>query len=127
MKELCRAREFGARHYTKDGKDGATNWRESINTHEHDKFFKGCIRGNISHNFKVLWGEQRDEPQDNVHHLAFGALNDLMALEYALSKEQADMTLVDALFPKSSAKDVDYTNIDEPQGDLYSETKGPSC
>lgn len=90
LKELCRAREFGARHYTKDGKDGATNWRESINGPEHDKFYKGCIRGNISHNFKPLWGEDRDAVQDNVHHLAFGALNDLMALEYALAKELKD-------------------------------------
>jgi hypothetical protein len=90
LKELCRAREFGARHYTKDGKDGATNWRESINGPEHDKFYKGCIRGNISHNLKPLWGEDRDIAQDNVHHLAFGALNDLMALEYALAKEQKD-------------------------------------
>lgn len=90
LKELCRAREFGARHYTKDGKDGATNWRDSINGPEHDKFYKGCIRGNVSHNFKTLWGEDRDAVQDNVHHLAFGALNDLMALEYALAKEQRE-------------------------------------
>ena len=88
LKELCRAREFGARHYTKDGKDGATNWRDSINGPEHNKFYKGCIRGNISHNLKPLWGEDRDIVQDNVHHLAFGALNDLMALEYALAKDQ---------------------------------------
>jgi hypothetical protein len=90
LKELCRAREFGARHYTKEGKDGATNWRESINGPEHEKFYKGCIRGNVSHNFKTLWGEDRDAVQDNVHHLAFGALNDLMALEYALAKELDD-------------------------------------
>lgn len=87
LPELCKARMFGARHYTKDGKDGRSNWRESINTSEHEKFFKGCIRGNISHNLKCLWGEDRDQPQDNVHHLAFGALNNLMALEYALSKQ----------------------------------------
>ena len=88
MQELCKARMYGARHYTKDGKDGVTNWKESINGPEHDKFFKGCIRGNISHNFKTLWGEQRDTAQDNVHHLAYGALNNLMALEYDLSKDQ---------------------------------------
>jgi len=89
MQELCKARMYGARHYTKDGKDGVTNWRESINGPEHDKFFKGCLRGSISHTFKRLWGQERDEPQDNVHHLAFSALNDLMALEYDLSKENA--------------------------------------
>lgn len=88
LPELCKARMFGAKYYTKDGKDGRSNWRESINGPGHDKFYKGCIRGNISHNLKPLWGEDRDQPQDNVHHLAFGALNDLMALEYALSKEQ---------------------------------------
>lgn len=85
--ELCKARMFGARHYTKEGKDGRSNWRESINGPEHEKFFKGCIRGNISHNLKCLWGEDRDQLQENVHHLAFGALNNLMALEYALAKQ----------------------------------------
>jgi hypothetical protein len=89
MQELCKARMYGARHYTKNGKDGVTNWKDSINSPEHEKFFKGCIRGSISHNFKRLWGQERDEPQDNVHHLAFSALNDLMALEYDLSKENA--------------------------------------
>jgi hypothetical protein len=89
MQELCKARMYGARHYTKNGKDGVTNWKESINGPEHDRFLKGCIRGSISHKFKRLWGQERDEPQDNVHHLAFSALNDLMALEYDLSKENA--------------------------------------
>jgi hypothetical protein len=87
LPELCKARMFGARHYTKDGKDGRSNWRESINTDKHEEFFKGCIRGNMSHNLKCLWGEDRDKPQDNVHHLAFGALNNLMALEYALARQ----------------------------------------
>jgi len=89
MPELCRAREFGARHYTKDGKDGRSNWRDSINTARHEAFMKGCVRGDLSHNFKFLWGEKRDAPQDNVHHLAFSALNALMALEYSLAGDEA--------------------------------------
>ena len=89
MPELCRAREFGARHYTKDGKDGRSNWRDSINTERHEAFMKDCVRGNLSHDFKFLWGEKRDAPQDNVHHLAFSALNALMALEYSLAEAEA--------------------------------------
>ena len=90
--ELCKARMFGARHYTKDGKDGRSNWRDSINTDKHDEFTKGCVRGNISHDFKFLWGERRDLIQDNVHHLAYAALNALMALEYDLTKKDVDET-----------------------------------
>ena len=91
--ELCRAREFGARHYTKDGKDGRSNWRDSINTEKHEEFMKGGVRGDISHSFKFLWGEQRDVAQDNVHHMAYAALNALMALEYDLSQGEDQMTL----------------------------------
>lgn len=91
LPELCRAREFGARHYTKDGKDGRSNWRDSINTEKHEAFMKGCIRGDFSHALKCLWGEQRDVVQDNVHHMAYAALNALMALEYALAGEDAEL------------------------------------
>ena len=91
MPELCRAREFGASYYTKDGKDGRSNWLDSINTERHEAFMKGCVRGNISHNFKFLWGKKRDEVQDNVHHLAFSALNAMMALEYDLSVVEVEL------------------------------------
>lgn len=119
MPELCKARMFGARYYTKDGADGRDNWLNSIGTDHHVVFMDGCIRGSMSHLLKFLWGEERDQPQDNVHHLAFSALNALMALEYALagSSPVEDQGDSEALAPElDSTSDVSTLRDILPRG-----------
>jgi len=94
MLELVKAREYGIKKYTKRDasgeitQDGRTNFRGSICKTDHKKFRDGCIKATIRHITKSenVDGCAVDESQDGVRHLAFAALNLLMALEYDSNK-----------------------------------------
>ena len=103
MLELVKARDYGIKKYTKRDasgeitQNGRDNFRGSIGKTGHKKFRDGCIKAALRHITKSesVGGCAVDEPQDGVRHLAFAALNLLIALEYDSNKGPQKSTRYD--------------------------------